>query len=241
MSFEAIPAVDIKDGKCVQLVQGVPGTETISLDDPVGVAMRWVKEGANVLHLVDLNGALEGRRKNTPLICQIREKCPVTIQVGGGIRSYDDAVTLLDLGVDRIILGTVAVENHMLVKKLTDEYGSERIMVSLDVKDGEVMVEGWKRGSGAKPTDMGMKFQKLGAGFIFFTNINVEGLLSGVDPELISELVHAVDLPVIASGGVASLDDLIAIKEVGGAAGAVVGTALYKGNFTLKEAMRVIL
>ena len=239
MSFEVIPAVDIKDGKCVQLVQGVPGTETISLDDPVGVAMRWVKEGANVLHLVDLNGALEGRRKNTSLICQIRKKCPVTIQVGGGIRSYDDAVTLLDLEFDRIILGTTAVENHMLVKKLTDEYGSERIMVSLDVKDGEAMVEGWKRGSGAKPTDMGVKFQKLGAGFIFFTNINVEGSLSGVDPEPISELVHAVDLPVIASGGITTLNDLITIKKIG-AAGAVVGTALYKGNFTLKEAMRAV-
>ncbi|ATZ60668.1 MAG: 1-(5-phosphoribosyl)-5-[(5-phosphoribosylamino)methylideneamino]imidazole-4-carboxamide isomerase [Methanosarcinales archaeon Met12] len=239
MSFEIIPAVDIKDGKCVQLVQGVPGTETISLDDPVGVAMRWVKEGANVLHLVDLNGAIEGRRKNTHLICQVRERCPVTIQVGGGIRSYDDAVVLLDMGVDRIILGTAAVENHMLVKKLADEYGSEHIMVSLDVKDGDVMVEGWKKSSGVKPIDIGMKFQKLGAGFIFFTNINVEGLLSGVDPEPIDELVHAVDIPVIASGGVASLDDLIAIKGVG-AAGAVVGTALYKGNFTLKEAMRVV-
>ncbi len=163
----------------------------------------------------------------------------MTIQVGGGIRSYDDAVVLLDMGVDRIILGTAAVENHMLVKKLADEYGSEHIMVSLDVKDGDVMVEGWKKSSGVKPIDIGMKFQKLGAGFIFFTNINVEGLLSGVDPEPIDELVHAVDIPVIASGGVASLDDLIAIKGVG-AAGAVVGTALYKGNFTLKEAMRVV-
>jgi phosphoribosylformimino-5-aminoimidazole carboxamide ribotide isomerase len=163
----------------------------------------------------------------------------VTIQVGGGIRNYNDAVSFLKVGVDRVILGTAAMRDPTLVKKLADEYGSEHIMVSVDTKDDEIMVEGWKKSMGVKPSDMGRKFQTLGAGSIFFTNINVEGLLSGVDPEPIGELVQAVDIPVIASGGVTSLNDLIAIKKVG-AAGAVVGTALYKGNFTLKEAMEVV-
>ncbi|MDI6888236.1 MAG: 1-(5-phosphoribosyl)-5-[(5-phosphoribosylamino)methylideneamino]imidazole-4-carboxamide isomerase [Methanocellales archaeon] len=239
MSFEVIPAVDIKGGKCVQLVQGVPGTETVSLEDPVGVAMRWAEEGAKRLHLVDLDGAFEGTRKNAHLIEQIVETCPLAIQVGGGIRSYEEAVALLNLGVDRIIMGTAAVRDAMLVKRLVDEHGSKRIMTALDVKGGHVMIEGWKRSAGKDPVELGVKLEKLGAGFILFTNVNVEGLLRGIDPEPIRALVQAVHIPVIASGGVTSLDDLIAIRDAG-AAGAVVGTALYKGNFTLREAMKVV-
>jgi len=234
-----IPAVDIKNGKCVQLVQGLPGTETVSLEDPVGVAMRWVEDGARRLHLVDLDGAFEGKRKNAHLIKQIVEACPVPVQVGGGIRSYEDAMTLLNLGADRIIMGTTAVRNPALVKKLAEECGSERIMVALDVKGGNVMVEGWKKNVDTGPVKLGVKLEKLGAGSILFTNVNVEGLLRGIDPEPIRALVQAVHIPVIASGGVASLDDLTAIRGAG-AAGAVVGTALYKGNFTLKEAMKVV-
>ncbi len=239
MSFEVVPAVDIKDGKCVQLVQGIPGTETISLEDPVGAAMRWVEEGAKRLHLVDLDGAFEGTRKNAHLIKQIVETCSVAIQVGGGIRSYEDAVALLNLGVDRIIMGTAAVRDPALVKRLADKYGGECIMVALDTRNNEVMIEGWRRGAGVNPVKLGTQMKQLGAGSILFTNVNVEGLLRGIDPEPIRALVQAVHIPVIASGGVATLDDLIAIRDAG-AAGAVVGTALYKGNFTLKDAMKVV-
>ncbi|MBU2617221.1 MAG: 1-(5-phosphoribosyl)-5-[(5-phosphoribosylamino)methylideneamino]imidazole-4-carboxamide isomerase, partial [Euryarchaeota archaeon] len=233
------PSVDIKDGKCVQLIQGVPSNVSWTGNDPIGMAMRWVKEGAKTLHLIDLDGAFWGERRNAPLIEQIIERCPVTIQVGGGIRSYDSATALLDIGADRIILGTAAIRDAALVQKLADEYGSERIMVSLDAKSGEVMIEGWKKSSGLKSIDVGIRLQKLGAGSIFFTNIDVEGLLRGIDPEPIKKLVETVDIPVIASGGVSSLEDLIAIKNTG-AVGAVVGTALYKGNFTLKEAIDVV-
>jgi len=239
VEFDVIPSVDIKDGKCVQLIQGVPSSVSWMGNDPIGIAMRWVKEGAKTLHLVDLDGAFWGERRNAPLIEQIIERCPLAIQVGGGIRSYDSAKVLLDIGADRIILGTAAIRDAALVQKLASEYGSERIMVSLDAKSGEVMIEGWKKSSGLKSIDVGIRLQKLGAGFIFFTNIDVEGLLRGIDPEPIKKLVGTVDIPVIASGGVSSLEDLIAIKNTG-AVGAVVGTALYKGNFTLKEAIDVV-
>lgn len=239
MKFEVIPAVDIKDGKCVQLVQGVQSNVSWTGNDPIGMAMRWVDEGAKTLHLIDLDGAFEGKRRNAPLIEQIIERCPVKIQVGGGIRSYDSATALFDIGADRIILGTAAIEDGSLVQKLASEYGSERIMVSLDAKSGKVMVEGWKKSSGLKSTDVGLRLQKLGAGFILFTNIDVEGLLQGVNPAPIKELVDAVDIPVIASGGISSIEDLIEIKNTG-VVGAVIGTALYKGNLTLKEAMKVI-
>ena len=239
MKFEVIPAVDIKDEKCVQLIQGVPSNVSWTGNDPIGMAIRWVEEGANTLHLIDLNGAFEGQRRNAPLIEQIIERCPVKIQVGGGIRSYESATALFDIGADRIILGTAAIEDTALVQKLASEYGSERIMISLDVKSGDVMVEGWKKSSGLKLMDVSPRLQKLGVGSILFTNIDVEGLLRGVNSTLIRELVDTVDIPVIASGGISSLEDLIEIKNTG-AVGAVIGTALYKGNLTLKEAMKVI-
>jgi len=237
--FEVIPAVDIKDGKCVQLVQGIPGTETISLDDPVGVAKRWAEEGAKRLHLVDLDGAFEGTRKNAHLVKQIVEMCSIPIQVGGGIRSYEDAASLLNLGVDRIIMGTAATNDPALVKRLMGEFGGKRIMVALDTRNNEVVIEGWKMGAGVNPIALGTQMGELGVGSILFTNVNGEGLLRGVDPEPIRALVQAVRIPVVASGGVTSLNDLATIKDAG-AAGAVVGTALYKCNFTLREAMKVV-
>ncbi len=239
VKFEVIPAVDIKDGKCVQLIQGVPSNVSWIGDDPIRMAMRWVEEGAKTLHLIDLDGAFEGKSRNVPLIERIIEQCPVKIQVGGGIRSYDSAKALFDIGADRIILGTVAIEDTALLQKLASEYGGERIMVSLDAKKGEIMIEGWKKSTSLKLRDVALNLQKLGVGSILFTNIDVEGLLGGVNPTIIKELVETVEVPIIASGGVSSIKDLIEIKNAG-AAGAVVGTALYKGNLTLKEAKKAI-
>ncbi len=239
MKFEVIPAVDIKDGKCVQLIQGVPSNVSWMGNDPIGMAMQWVEQGAKTLHLIDLDGAFEGELRNSTLIEQIIERCPVKTQVGGGIRSYESAKAIFDMGADRIILGTAAIKDTSLLQKLASEYGGKRIMVSLDAKKGEVMVEGWKKGSGLKLMDVGLNLKKLGVGSILFTNIDVEGLLGGVNPTLIRELVGTAKVPVIASGGISSIEDLIEIKNTG-AAGAVVGTALYKGNLTLKEAKRAI-
>lgn len=234
--FRIIPAIDLKNKKCVSLVQGIPGTERVSLDDPLGVAARWVNEGAGILQLIDLDGAIEGKRLNSAIIRSIIENFNVETQVGGGIRSKEDAAALLNLGVDRVILGTAAVNNPPLVNELSNEFGSERIMVALDSKNGVVTTHGWTKHSAFSTVELGKKFQVSGAGSILFTDINTEGLLKGVNPKPTKELAHALDIPVIASGGITTLSDIELIKKTG-ASGIVVGAALYVGNFTLREAL----
>jgi phosphoribosylformimino-5-aminoimidazole carboxamide ribotide isomerase len=235
--FKIIPAIDLKDRKCVSLVQGIPGTERVSLDDPLAIAARWVSEGASVLHLIDLDGAIEGKRLNTPIIESIVEEFNVETQVGGGIRSKEDASGLLSLGVDRVILGTAAINDPSFVERLVKEFGSERIMVALDSKNGRVTTHGWARRSSFTAVELGRKFEKLGAGSILFTDIDTEGLLSGINPQPTKELAQALNIPVIASGGITRLSDIETIKKTG-ATGVVVGAALYVGNFTLREALK---
>ena len=242
MSFEIIPAVDMRNGKCVQLVQGVPGSEMVSLDDPVAVAKDWASQGAKTLHLIDLDGAIDGQRKNAAIIEKIVAQCKplgMEIQVGGGIRSFENAADLLNIGVDRVILSTAAINNPKLIEELAEAFGSKHINVALDSKNGKVSIEGWKKQSEFTAVEMGIKFQELGAGSILFTNIDSEGLLQGVNTTPTEELVKSVSIPVIASGGVTSLDDLIALKKTGATA-VVVGTALYTGKFTLPEAINII-
>ncbi|KTG11653.1 1-(5-phosphoribosyl)-5-((5-phosphoribosylamino)methylideneamino)imidazole-4-carboxamide isomerase [Haloprofundus marisrubri] len=232
--FEVVPAVDVQDGEVVQLVQGERGTEK-RYGDPVEAARRWVDEGAETLHLVDLDGAFEGQRENAAAIEAIVDATDVAVQVGGGIRTAADAVALLDGGVDRVILGTAAIENPDIVGEISDEY-PESVMVSLDAKDGEVVVSGWTEGTGLDPVEAAARYEKLGAGAILFTDVDVEGQLEGVQTDRIERLPDAVDIPVVASGGVATVDDVRALREAGAAA-VVVGTALYEGQFTLREAM----
>lgn len=242
MVFEVIPAVDMRGGKCVQLVQGVPGSEIVSLDDPVEVALEWVRRGAKTLHLVDLDGAIEGERKNAPIIEKIVGACrekEVRIQVGGGIRSFEDAAFLLDLGVSRVILGTAALQNPELVKQLSNVFRNERVTVALDAKNGKISIKGWTEECAQTPVEMGKKFEELGAGSLLFTNIDTEGLMQGVNPVPTKELVESVSIPVIASGGVSSLQDLQILKNTG-AVGVVVGSALYIGRFTLEAAIEII-
>lgn len=236
--FRIIPAIDLKNRKCVSLIQGIPGTERVSLDNPPGIAARWVEEGAGVLHLIDLDGAIEGKRLNRSIIESIVKEFDIETQVGGGIRSKEDAAALLDLGVDRVILGTAAINDPHLIKELASEFGSERIIVSLDSKDGRVTTHGWVKRSDFTAVELGKKFEKLGAGSILFTDINSEGLLKGVDPKPTRELAQALGIPVIASGGITTLSDIETIKETG-AKGVVVGAALYVGNFTLREALEM--
>lgn len=242
MVFEVIPAVDMRNGKCVQLVQGVPGSEMVSLDDPVAVAKDWISQGARTLHLIDLDGAIEGTRQNAPIIEKIVEECKpmgVEIQVGGGIRSFEDAAGLLELGADRVILSTAAIGNPDLVKELADSFGSEHVNVALDSKNGKISIEGWKKQSEYTAVEMGTRFENLGVGSLLFTNIDTEGLMQGVNTGPTEELVRSVSIPVIASGGVTRLEDLVAIKRTGASA-VVVGSALYTGKFTLTEAINTI-
>jgi len=242
MDFEVIPAVDMKGGKCVQLVQGVPGSEIISLDDPFSAALDWVEKGAKTLHLVDLDGAIEGKRKNSSTVERIVKACRekgVNIQVGGGIRNFEDAAALLQLGVSRVILGTAALQDPGLVKLLSDSFGNEFVTVALDAKNGRISIKGWTEECTQTPVEMGRKFEELGAGSLLFTNIDTEGLMQGVNPAPTKELVESVGIPVIASGGVSSLQDLRILKETG-ALGVVIGSALYTGRFTLEDAIKSI-
>ncbi|WP_254272681.1 1-(5-phosphoribosyl)-5-[(5-phosphoribosylamino)methylideneamino]imidazole-4-carboxamide isomerase [Haloarcula marina] len=237
--FEVVPAVDMQDGQVVQLVGGERGTEK-TYGDPVAAAERWVEAGARTLHLVDLDGAFEGERENADAIDAVLDAVgeDVAVQLGGGIRTAEDAVSLLDRGVDRVILGTAAVENPDIVADISRQH-PESVLVSLDAKDGEVVVAGWTEGTGLDPAEAAQRYAELGAGGVLFTDVDVEGQLEGVRTDPVRRLVEAVDIPVVASGGVATVDDVLALEDAGAAA-VVVGSALYEGAFTLEDAMAAV-
>ena len=238
--FDIIPAIDLKGGKCVQLRQGKEEDVIFSANNPVEIAIKWVEEGARRLHIIDLDGAFQHSARNEPLIERIvraegvREKAK--IQVGGGIRSYEKAAKFLNIGVSTIILGTAALETPELVKKLVKDFSPERIMIALDARGGRVAIKGWREITGLKVKDAARKVEEMGAGSILFTNIDVEGLMRGVNMDIIEEVTRSTSLPVIVSGGVSSIEDVRRIKEAG-ASGVVIGSALYMGKINLREAI----
>ncbi|MEN6330198.1 MAG: 1-(5-phosphoribosyl)-5-[(5-phosphoribosylamino)methylideneamino]imidazole-4-carboxamide isomerase [Methanobacteriaceae archaeon] len=231
-----IPAVDIKNGKCVQLVQGKPGTEQVILEDPAKIAGEWEDRGARMVHVIDLGGAL-GESKNLETVKEIRESVSIPIQMGGGIRTKEDALNLLDMGIDKVILGTVAMENHEVVKELSRSFGKERIMVALDSKDSQVVVRGWTEKTDKSAPEMGKIFEKLGAGGILFTNVDYEGLLEGFSLKPLEELLKSVQISVIYSGGVSTLEDVKKLAKTK-ASGVVIGSALYKGKINFEQALQ---
>lgn len=240
MSFQenkmlVIPAVDIKNGKCVQLVQGKPGTEQIIIENPEEVAKSWEDKNATNIHVIDLDGAF-GTKNNLSVIKKILETVSVPIQMGGGIRSKEYAQKLLNLGIERLILGTMAIENPLLVQELAEEYGSERIMVSLDSKDSKVVIKGWTEKTSKTAPEMGKILEENGAGGILFTNVDVEGLLNGFNLDPVLELVNALNIPIVYSGGITSLDDLERLQPTG-VKGVVIGSAIYKGNIDFERAL----
>jgi phosphoribosylformimino-5-aminoimidazole carboxamide ribotide isomerase len=235
--FAVIPAVDVQDGSVVQLVGGERGTGQ-GYGDPAVAARRWVDAGAETLHLIDLDGAFEGERANAHTIEAIAEAVDVDVQIGGGIRTPADARSLLAAGVDRVILGTAAVENPDLVAEIAADH-PDGVVVSLDAKGGEVVVEGWTEGTGLDPAEAATRYAELGAAAILFTDVDVEGRLDGVRTEPVRAIATAVEIPVVASGGVATIEDVLTLREAGAAA-AVVGSALYEGRFTLAEARRAL-
>ncbi|ATW88553.1 1-(5-phosphoribosyl)-5-[(5-phosphoribosylamino)methylideneamino] imidazole-4-carboxamide isomerase [Halohasta litchfieldiae] len=236
-TFEVIPAVDVQDGGVVQLVAGERGTEK-QYGEPQAAADQWIQQGAETLHLVDLDGAFEGERVNADAFETIIESTDADLQIGGGIRTAEDAFELLDMGVDRVILGTAAVETPEIVAEISERYPGS-VMVSLDAKGGEVVVSGWTESTGLDPAEAAGRYEDLGAGAILFTDVDVEGQLEGVNTELVSRVCEAVDIPVVASGGVASVNDVLALQEAGAAA-VVVGTALYEGAFRLDAAIEAV-
>lgn len=233
-----IPAVDIKNGKCVQLVQGKPGTEQVVIDDPVEVALSWQEKGAKMLHLIDLDGAFGDNHRNQELIKEMVRELSIPIEMGGGIRSKDDATKLLQTGIERVILGTLAIENQDVVNELSEEFGSERIMVALDSKDSRVVVRGWTEKTSKTVPEMGEIMEEAGAGSILFTNVDFEGLLEGFQIDPLLELLEAVDIPVVYAGGVSSLDDLKILADTD-VYGVVIGSALYRGKIDFEEALKL--
>lgn len=232
-----IPAVDIKNGKCVQLVQGEPGTEQVIIENPHEVAKDWENRGARILHVIDLDGAFGDKEKNVEVIKKILSSVNIPVQMGGGIRTKEDAVRLLELGVHKVILGTMAIENPENVKELSEEFGSERIIVALDSKDSKVVVKGWTEKTSKSAPEYGKIFEEHGAGGILFTNVDYEGLLKGFDLNPLLELLNAVNIPVIYSGGVTSIEDIKKLSETD-ASGVVIGSALYKGKIKFEDALK---
>lgn len=239
MTFQLFPAVDLRGGKCVQLVGGVPGSEVVALDDPLAQARRWASLGSDCLHIIDLDGAIQGERVNAPILERIVEEMDLFIQVGGGIRTRRDVVSLLETGVDRVIMGTAALERPQMVQELSEEFGPSRIMVALDVKKGRVTTEGWQRTLNQQAVELGLLFQEMGAGSILFTNIDVEGQQQGIDILPTRELVRALNIPVVAAGGVSSPVDVFSLRDAG-ASGAVVGTAIYTGRMNFLETLQAL-
>ena len=231
-----IPAVDLKNGKCVQLVQGEPGTEQVIIDHPEEVALHWIQKGAKRLHVVDLDGAL-GSGENLNIVKKIIEKSQVPIQMGGGIRTVDDAKNLLDAGISTVIIGTMAINNPEYIEQLSEEYGSERICVSLDSKENKVVTHGWTEFTDKSPLEYAKIFEEKGAGSILFTNVDVEGLLNGIDLNPVRELLSNLSIPIIYSGGITSLDDLKVLSELG-TDYVVIGSALYKGLINFEDAIK---
>ncbi|MEX0732483.1 MAG: 1-(5-phosphoribosyl)-5-[(5-phosphoribosylamino)methylideneamino]imidazole-4-carboxamide isomerase [Aquisalimonadaceae bacterium] len=236
-----IPAIDLKDGRCVRLRQGNLDQETVFSDDPVAMAQRWVDAGSNRIHIVDLDGAVQGFPVNADIIGRIAELFPdVEIQVGGGIREFEAIQTYLDVGVDYVIIGTQAVRAPHFVDDACLEFPGH-IIVGLDARDGKVAVEGWSKLSKHDAVDMALRFEAAGVEALVFTDIGRDGMMRGVNTGATRELARKVTIPVIASGGVSNLDDVRDLCEAAkdGVSGAIVGRALYEGKLDLREAQQL--
>jgi len=237
-----IPAIDLKDGKCVRLRQGRMDDETIFADDPLAMAQRWVDAGAQRLHLIDLNGAFAGKPMNADVIHRIAEAFPeVPIQVGGGIRDEDTVQLYLDAGVQYVIIGTKAVSAPHFINDLCLEFPGH-IIVGLDAKDGKVAIDGWSKLSHHDVIDMAKHFERDGVHAIIYTDISRDGMMQGVNVEATAKLASEISIPVIASGGISKLDDIRALQAVEdeGIIGTIIGRALYEGTIDLAEAQRLV-
>ncbi len=233
--MEIIPAVDIKGGKCVRLYQGDYSKETVFSEDPVAVAFDWQAQGASRIHLIDLDGAASGEPRNIKVIEAIVKRTKLPVQLGGGIRNEASVAKLLGIGVNRVILGTVAVENLELVERLCQKYG-EAIVVGIDARDGHVATQGWQKGTEITALELGRSVADAGVRRIIYTDIKRDGTLTEPAFDAIAEMVRDLDLSVIAAGGISALDHLRKLKEVG-VEGAIVGRALYTGDINLREAL----
>ncbi len=236
-----LPAIDLLDGKCVRLRRGDYNDVTVYSDDPAAMAADWVNMGAEGLHLVDLDGAKAGRPVNRDAIKAIADRVEVPVEIGGGIRSVQTVSDYLDLGVSQVILGTAAIENPDLVLAAADLF-PDRILVGIDVKDGKPATKGWLETSDLDPVELAEKFADMGASGIIYTDISRDGMLEGANIEGLRSFAESISLPVTASGGVTSLDDVKAIAELekSGVDSMIIGKALYDGALELKDAIAAL-
>jgi phosphoribosylformimino-5-aminoimidazole carboxamide ribotide isomerase len=232
-----IPAVDIKNGKCVRLVRGDFNHVTIYSDNPVEMAKRWKTEGAKVLHVVDLDGAKNGKLTNLVEIKEIAQEVKIPLQIGGGIRDKETIKTLLSLGIDRVILGTVALENKKLLQEIVKDF-SFQLAIALDTKNGKLMKQGWFEDSDKNYVTTALELEDLGIQRFIYTDVVKDGTLTEPNYNEIANLIKNVSVPVIASGGVSSLSDIKQLKSIG-VEGVIIGKALYEGEIDLKEAINV--
>lgn len=231
-----IPAIDLKDGRCVRLRQGRADEVTVYSDDPVETARRWASEGAELIHIVDLDGAFSGNQKNLESILAIRQAVDVTLEVGGGIRTIEDIERLISLGIDRVILGTVAIKDPELLTLAAEKYPG-KILVGIDAKEGKVAIKGWVEVTERDALDFAKSVEHLPLAGIIYTDIKRDGMLTGPNIETTRTMVENLRLPVIASGGISSIEDIKALKRIQGLFGAITGKALYSGAISLKEAI----
>lgn len=239
--MDVIPAIDILDGRCVRLYQGDYQKSEVFGEDPVEVAQRWYDQGAKYLHVVDLDGAKEGKPKNLKVIEAIARSIPMRVQMGGGLRDRESIVSVLNSGVSRVILGTAAVESSQLVADICAEF-PEQIMIGIDARNGKVATRGWLTNSDVTAVDLAKRMTSVGIAGIIYTDIHRDGTMQGPNIEALRQLAENVDVPVIASGGVSSITDLLNLVslESVGVKGAIVGKAIYTGDIQLREAIRAV-
>ena len=238
--MEVIPAIDLIAGRCVRLYQGDYSRQTVYDDDPVGVARRWESLGASRIHIVDLDGARAGDPQNLDAIRSITQSVSVPVQMGGGLRTLDHAQTVIDCGVQRVMLGTVAIRDPDVVRSACAALGSDSVVVAVDSKDGYVVVSGWTSASRIEATELLGRMLEAGVSTFLCTDISKDGTLRGPNYELMANLVEVAGSGVIAAGGIATTDHLRRLAEVG-VGGAVIGKALYTGDINLAEALAAVV
>ncbi|MCE5323865.1 1-(5-phosphoribosyl)-5-[(5-phosphoribosylamino)methylideneamino]imidazole-4-carboxamide isomerase [bacterium] len=238
--MELIPAIDMMDGKCVRLMQGRFDDVTIFADDPAQIARRWEDEGAQRLHLVDLNGSRMGAPQETESIKRIVAAVKIPVELGGGIRSLQTAKQMLDIGVGRVIIGTSAALDSHLAETIFKELG-ERAVLGVDARDGYVAIKGWEETTREKAVDFTLRMQSLGAKRVIYTDISRDGMLAGTNIAAMKHMAQSIDIPVIASGGISTIEDIKQLKSLEniGIEGAILGKALYTGDLSLAEALAI--
>jgi len=237
MSFTIYPAIDLRGGKVVRLKEGDPARMTSYSDDPAETARRWLGEGASWLHVVNLDGAFGDNDNANRLALEAVVKLGARVQFGGGLRSLDAIARTLDMGVNRVVLGTIAIEQPDIVAKALTRFGAERIVVGIDARNGLVRVRGWKENSGISATDLALQMRTVGLRTVIFTDVSRDGLGGGLNIAATRELADVSGLNVIASGGVHTLEDVVAARGAN-LAGMIIGRALYEGTIDLKEALK---